>query len=249
MLVRYEGVTNVYHTPYLLPLVNLPRMINEFEIITNETFILPLQQGWTYIPGSPKATFYVIGDVCGPFFYLSDDELFTTEGYLRLSYAPIEAGIFSFGTIMHNLMYMRQGHGGRAFNFNQVVKYLETAQYEYQRILDCYDKDGFFTQYCAEETDSVWATAWAITVLKDGIDPSWERNGLYMDPELFNNTLSWLVMQQNEINGSWGEPYFVNDRKFNSNLTLDWNGELVQFNLSLTAHCLIALQTNSDIRG
>jgi len=36
--VRYEGVTNVFHTPYLLSLVNMPRMISEFEIVTNQTF-------------------------------------------------------------------------------------------------------------------------------------------------------------------------------------------------------------------
>ncbi len=248
MIVSYEGVTNIYHTPYLLPLVNLPRMMSEFEIITNQTFILPLQQGWTYVPGSPQASIFVSGDVCGPFFYLPDGTLYTTEDYLRKSYAPVEAGIFSFGTIMYNLMYMRQGHGGRGFAHDQIVKRLTTANYEYQRILICYDKQGFFNQYCVENTDSVWLTAWAITVIKDGVDPTWERNGLYIDPELINNTIIWLVNSQSEANGSWGEPYYVNDRRFNSNFT-NWNGEIIQLNLSLTAHCLIALKSNSDIRG
>lgn len=53
--VRYEGVTNTFHTPYLLSLVNMPRMISEFEIVTNQTYLLPLQQIWQYIPGSPTA--------------------------------------------------------------------------------------------------------------------------------------------------------------------------------------------------
>ena len=52
--VKSEGVTNTYHTPYLLSLVNMPRMISEFEIVTNETFLLPLQQIWQYVPGSPE---------------------------------------------------------------------------------------------------------------------------------------------------------------------------------------------------
>jgi hypothetical protein len=226
-------------------------MINEFEIITNQTFILPLQQAWTYVPGSPQATIYVSGDVCGPFFYLPDEPLtsYTTETYLMKSYAAVEAGIFSFGTVMYNLMYMRQGHGGRNFRPSEVIKRLQVANYEYQRIVICYDKSGFFNQYCVENTDSVWLTAWAITVIKEAVDPTWERNGLFIDPELINNTVIWLVANQNEVNGSWGEPYYLDDRIFISNFTRDWNGEMVQLNLSLTAHVLIALKSNSDIRG
>lgn len=76
--VTYEGVTNTYHTPYLLSLVNMPRMISEFEIVTNQTFLLPLQQIWSFIPGSPTANVYVTGDICGPFFYLGYDTFIQT---------------------------------------------------------------------------------------------------------------------------------------------------------------------------
>ena len=64
-----------------------------------------------------------------------------------------------------------------------------------------------------------------------------------------NNTVVWLISKQNPENGSWGEIGPEYDRKFKSNFTLDWDGQMIQLNLSLTAHCLIALKTNADIRG
>jgi hypothetical protein len=247
--VRYEGVTNVYHTPYLLSLVNMPRMISEFEIVTNQTFLLPLQQIWTFIPGSPSAQVFINGDVCGPFFFLGYDNFMNTDNYLKKSFAAIEAGIFSFGTMLYNLMYMRQGHGGRNFPLENVLKILEWVNHEYLRIMICYDQRGFFTQYGVPGTESVWVTSWAITVIKDGVDPVWEQYSLYIDPELLNNTVIWLISQQNPINGSWAETGPVYDRKFVSNWTRDWDGSMVQLNLSLTAQVLIALKVNSDIRG
>jgi CD109 antigen len=247
--VRYEGVTNTYHTPYLLSLVNMPRMISEFEIIVNETFLYSLEQMWTHIPGSPSAQVFVNGDVCGPFFFLGYDDFISSDNYLKEGFAPTEAGIFSFGTMIYNLMYMRQGHGGRNFRLENVLKVLEWANYEYLRIMNNYDDAGFFTQYGQPETESVWLTSWAITVIKDSVDPVWEQYSLFIDPEILNKTVLWLISKQNPINGSWAETGPIYDRKFISNYTVDWDGSLIQLNLSLTAQCLIALNTNSDIRG
>lgn len=247
--VRYEGVTNVYHTPYLLSLVNMPRMITEFDIITNETFLLPLQQIWSYVPGSPSSQVFITGDVCGPFFFLGYDDFITSDNYLKESFAPVEAGIFSFGTSIYNLMYMRQGHGGRNFQLEKVLKVLEWANHEYQRLMISYNNQGFFDQYGLENTESVWLTSWAITVIKDGVDPVWEQYSLFIDPELLNQTVLWLISKQNPVNGSWTDVGPVYDRKFVSNFTTDWDGKQIQLNLSLTAQCLIALNANSDIRG
>ena len=125
----------------------------------------------------------------------------------------------------------------------------EWANHEYGRILITFNKAGFFNQYGVENTESVWLTAWAITVIKDAVDPVWEQYGLFIDPELLNLTVLWLIEQQNPINGSFRETSSVYDRKFVSNFTQDWDGTPIQLNLSLTAHCLIALKVNSDIRG
>jgi CD109 antigen len=247
--VTHEGATNTYHTPYLLSLVNMPRMISEFEIVTNQTFLLPLQQIWTFIPGSPTADIYVSGDVCGPFFYLGYDSFVNTDVYLKKSYSSAEAGVFSFGTMLYNLMYMRQGHGGRNFPLENVIKVLEWVNHEYQRLLCTYDERGYFTQYGVVDTESVWLTSWALFIIKDGVDPVWEQYGLYIDPDFLSRTVIWLISKQNEINGSFYETGPVYNRNFNSNYTMDWNGQLVQLNMSITAQCLIALKVNSDIRG
>ena len=154
------------------------------------------------------------------------------------------------GTLIYNLMYMRQGHGGRGFNQETFEKVLFWVNFELQRIMICYDQQGFFTNYCVPDTESVWLTSWSLIVLKDAIDPVWELNGIFIDPVMVNNVVIWLISQQNAVNGSFSEPRgIVYDRKFISNYTVDWDGSLVQLNLSLTAQCLIALKVNSDLRG
>ena len=250
MTVRYEGVTNTFQTPYLLSLVNMPRLISEFEINANQTFLLPLQQIWTFVPGSASCKISITGDVCGPFFFLGyDDEVISTDNMLKKSFAACESGIFSLGTMIYNLMYMRQGHGGKIFVLENVLKILDMANLEYVRMMCVYDKRGFFTQYGVDNTESVWLTSWALMVLKDAVDPIWEQYSLFIDPELLSRTIVWLIAQQNPINGSWTETGPVYDRKFTSNYTRDWNGDMIQLNISLTAQCVIALKANSDIRG
>ena len=57
----------------------------------------------------------------------------------------------------------------------KMLKILEWANHEYQRILITFNRQGFFNQYGVELTESVWLTAWAITVIKDAVDPVWEQ--------------------------------------------------------------------------
>jgi CD109 antigen len=248
--VRHEGIMNTFHTPFLLSLVNMPRMISEFEIVTNETFLLPLQQIWQYIPGSPIAKVHITGDVCGPFFWLGYDQKPNTLDYLhKKSNALSESGIFNYGTLLYNMMYLRQGHGGRNFSRPNVLKIIDMLNYEMQRLLLNYDENGFFN-HGIPNTESIWLTSWALTVFKESADPVWERLGLFIDPNFLNKTVVWLISQQNPINGSWSEPTGkIYDRKFVSNWTRDWDGRMVQLNLALTAQCLIALKVNSDVRG
>lgn len=127
--------------------------------------------------------------------------------------------------MLYNLMYMRQGMGGRYFALENVIKVLEWVNHEYQRALCTYDERGFFTQYGLPDTGSVWLTSWALSVFKDGVDPVWEQYGLYIDPDFLSRTVIWLISKQNEVNGSFSESEGpVYDRKFQSNFTLDWDG-------------------------
>ena len=101
--VSPEGVINDYHYPFLLSLANKPKMMFEFELPVNESFILPLAQTWQYVPGSPQAQILITGDVCGPFFFLGYDKRPNADDYLMATNAALEDGIFTFGTLTYNL--------------------------------------------------------------------------------------------------------------------------------------------------
>jgi hypothetical protein len=144
---------------------------------------------------------------------------------------------------------MRQGHGSKSFKTKSYEKIISMLIYEMLRIQCNYESDGYFSEYGIPGTESIWLTSWAVTVIKDGMDPQWERDGLFIDPKLINQTVLWLVSKQNQINGSWTEIGPIYDRRFNSNFTKDWDGSIIQLNLALTAKVLIALVANSDVRG
>ena len=101
--INPEGVVIDYHYPFLLSLANKPGMIHEFELATNESFILPLSQTWQYVPGSPQAKLLITGDVCGPFFFLGYEKKPNADDYLQATNAALEDGIFTFGTLTYNL--------------------------------------------------------------------------------------------------------------------------------------------------
>ncbi len=101
--IKTEGVLNDYHYPFLLSLANKPGTMFEFELPTNESFILPLSQTWQYVPGSPEARILITGDVCGPFFFLGYDKKPNADDYLKATNAALEDGIFTFGTLTYNM--------------------------------------------------------------------------------------------------------------------------------------------------
>jgi CD109 antigen len=143
---------------------------------------------------------------------------------------------------------MRQGHGSKSFKSESYDKIINMLIYEMLRIQCNYETDGYFSEYGIPGTESIWLTSWAITVIKDGMDPQWERDGLFIDPKLINQTVLWLASKQSQ-NGSWTEIGPTYDRKFKSNFTKNTDGSLVELNLALTAKALIALVANSDVRG
>ena len=144
---------------------------------------------------------------------------------------------------------MRQGHGSKSFDNESYKKIINMLIYEMLRMQCNYEADGYFTEYGIPGTESIWLTSWAITVIKDGMDPQWERDGLFVDPNIINQTVLWLVSKQDPVNGSWSEIGPIYDRRFKSNFTKHWDGSLIQLNLALTAKVLIALVANSDVRG
>lgn len=127
---------------------------------------------------------------------------------------------------------------------------------EYLRFMAMYIGDdatetwrrGSFSQFGFSNESSVWLTGWALVTLHDAVYPEWEEKGLYIDPKLRADIVSFFVTNQN-MNGSWSEVTTIEDRnKFGYRLT-NVSGTMKMLNLSLTAQVLIGLHLNTDVPG
>ncbi|CAF0741476.1 unnamed protein product [Adineta steineri] len=254
--VNYEGLRNYYHTPTVLLLNNLPRQLNEYDITVPQNFITTLENMWDYVPGSGTCEVFVSGDVSGPFFLLGYDEWLNTDNLIQRTTAPADSGIFDFAMMIYNLRYMLQGHGGRAFDQEKLMKVLTFANMEYLRFMAMYTGDnptepwrqGSFSQFGFTNETSVELTSWALMTLRDAVYPEWEEKALFIDPNLRADIVGFLLTVQ-QPNGSWAEITTYSDRnKFGIRYT-NISGTYQQLNLSLTAQVLIALQLNVDVRG
>ncbi len=59
---QIDGITNVYHTPYLVDLINQgSKIIPDFEIQVPERFIAPERREHLYVPGSPTCRVSLVG--------------------------------------------------------------------------------------------------------------------------------------------------------------------------------------------
>lgn len=57
-----DGVTNFYHTPYLIDLTGQGSvLVPDFDIPVDQVFIPPEKRYHRYVPGSPKATLSMVG--------------------------------------------------------------------------------------------------------------------------------------------------------------------------------------------
>ena len=108
--VEHEGVQNLFHTPTVLSLNNIPRQINEYDITVPEHFILPLANTWDYVADSETCEIFISGDVAGPYFLLGYDEWLNTGNLIQRTTAPADSGLFDFAIMLYNLRYMLQGN-------------------------------------------------------------------------------------------------------------------------------------------
>ena len=231
--------------------------MNEYEITVPELFILPLSNVWDYVSGSATCEIFVSGDVAGPYFLLGYDEWINTDNLIQRTTAPADSGVFDFAMMIYNLRYMLQGHGGRAFDQEKLLQVLVYANMEYMRFMAMYVgseyveqpwRKGSFSQFGFPNETSVWITAWTLMTLRDAVYPEWEEKGLYIDPNLRADIVSFFLNLQ-KVNGSWGELTVAEDRnKFGARLT-NLSDTYQSLNLSVTAQVLIGLHLNLDIRG
>lgn len=170
----------------------------ELDIIIPENYILPLENHLVYVPGSATAIVYVSGnsfvrltiticfnfkgDVAGPIFWQGTDVTLTSDNLIYRTVAAAEGALLGFATMVYNIIYLRQGHGGRGFDQNKLYALLErvnigkfssflisqtiTIRYrlEYVRLMAFYfddqtdmgKHDGAFSNFGWKNGTSVW---------------------------------------------------------------------------------------------
>lgn len=97
----------------------------ELDIVVPENYILPLQNYFLYIPGSAKAEIYVSGDIAGPYFWQGLDAELTSDNLIYKTVAPCEGALIGFGSMVYDIVYLRQGHGAKKFNQDTLVQLLD----------------------------------------------------------------------------------------------------------------------------
>ncbi len=61
-MLQLEGITNVYHTPYLIDLVTKgSTLIPDLELPVPEQFVRPEQRKHLYVPGSATSEITLVG--------------------------------------------------------------------------------------------------------------------------------------------------------------------------------------------
>ncbi len=68
---------------------------------------------------------YSIGDVAGPYFWHGTETTLTSDDLIYKSTSPAEGGLIGFSTMIYNLIYFRQGHGGKGFDDKVLLTLLD----------------------------------------------------------------------------------------------------------------------------
>lgn len=72
-------------------------------------------------------SFFYIGDVSGPYFWKGFDSELTSDNLVSKTFAPAEGALLGFSSMIYNIIYMRQGHGAKAFSQDQLYQLLIKA--------------------------------------------------------------------------------------------------------------------------
>jgi hypothetical protein len=125
----------------------------------------------------------LIGDVAGPYFWEGPEKVLTSDNLIYKTVAAAEGALIGFSTMIYNIIYLRQGHGGRGFDQSKLVQLLDHANIgnichsiyiqkktlmkyflEYERLMAFYYDDqsdmgihdGAFSNFGWKNQTSVW---------------------------------------------------------------------------------------------
>ncbi|KAK7085756.1 hypothetical protein SK128_008452, partial [Halocaridina rubra] len=245
ILVEPEGATIDRHTSTLLDLKNRALVYEYMDIIIEESFVIPLNIRRRFVAGSPRGHVSLCGDVVGPSF--PNDGPVDSEQMLRKVLRGTEASAFNFGANLWTLHYLRLTN---QLDYAEVKDVFDQLNVELAAMMYRFGPDGSFKNWDTAGP-SVWLTAWVVRLLQQAQFQDWE-NIIYIEPRIISKAISWLVKWQNPQTGAFMEtPSYQEvplDKKANSyTFKYEWRGPK---NISLTAHCLLALeQTINSLQG
>lgn len=67
------------------------------------------------------------GDVAGPYFWQGLDTVLTSDTVIYKTVAAADGALIGFMTMIYNIIYLRQGHGGRGFDQDKLQTLLGNA--------------------------------------------------------------------------------------------------------------------------
>ncbi|KAI4828654.1 hypothetical protein KUCAC02_022733 [Chaenocephalus aceratus] len=180
----------------------------------NEAFTLGVPHNM--VPGSEKATAFMIGDVMGP-------TLNNLDKLLRLPFGCGEQNMIHFAPNVFVLKYLRKTRQLTADVENEATDYLLQG---YQRQLTYKRQDGSYSAFGERDSSgSMWLTAFVLKSFAQS------RGFIFIDPEELRAAKSWLIKHQRD-DGSFP----AMGRILNKDLQGGIHGKI-----SLTAYVVAAL--------
>lgn len=180
----------------------------------NEAFTLGVPHN--VVPGSEKATAFMIGDVMGP-------TLNNLDKLLRLPFGCGEQNMIHFAPNVFVLKYLQKTRQLSAEVENEATDYLLQG---YQRQLTYKRLDGSYSAFGERDSSgSMWLTAFVLKSFAQS------RTFIFIDPEELRGAKSWLIKHQRE-DGSFP----AMGRILNKDLQGGIHGKI-----SLTAYVVAAL--------
>ena len=233
-----EGSLVHRHTSVMLDLKNRANYFEFMNIIIDETPIKPYEIYRRYIFGSPYGRVSISGDVIGPTFIDEEParlERMFPDGNGRWGKGA-EYHLFNLAANTWQLHYYRLTN---QFHDMGVLKkqVFEQMNVEYTAVMRRFSSQGWVSIW-DHSKPSVWLTAYTIKVLEAASFQDWE-DYIYIDPKVFGSAVMWLLNYQSEEGAFQETEYF--SRPLHYAMFSEDNK-----NISLTAHCLIALTETAD---
>ncbi|KAG8582006.1 hypothetical protein GDO81_007888 [Engystomops pustulosus] len=209
ILVKAEGVKNFHtHTVFIDLTGNVTRTIS-----SNISFTFPSD----VVPDSVEGFVTVVGDILAP-------SINGLESLIQMPYGCGEQNMINFAPNIYILVYLKATMQIKSDIKERAINYMEKG---YQRELTYKRFDGSFSAFGnSDNSGSTWLTAFVFRCFLQA------RPFMYIDSDVLNQTVEWLVQYQDINTGIFSEP----GRVIHTDLQGGLNGPT-----TLTAYILTSL--------